>query len=301
MATWKTVPLVQATAGTNADMTMAAGDTINQPVLVDDWSPSLSPVQFDGEQPAVFSVQLNVPSVITPEGCIFEVGGNTRGAMLFFDGNGDLIFRYHNATGRRVVIDNSLIPTDQTITIIAEILHVGGNTVSTEPERFPDQPLDRCKVWVNQNLRGYAQASSRSTLIWSQFSGGLVDGTNVAHVGKSGAFAEVGNFDQAVSTSGVTWVSGLRYYRNAIIEQPARSFRTLNVLQEASFNRRTLALDSQDSRVAWINNKNLRIDYANSTFTTQVVQDHNRISDVKFEDVDTHQVTWLNHKEVKGY
>jgi len=299
MATWKTIPLSEAINGTNADVSIASGTQLGAVITPPDWSPSLSPPQFDGEQPAVFSVKLNVPSAGTAEGCIFECGGNTRGAYLGFDGNGDLIWRFDNAIGRRVVVDSSLIPKDQTITILAEILHIGGNYVSANPELFPDRPLDRARVWVNLNVRGVAQHTQLNSSVWAQFVGGKVNGTFNGVVGNSGPFIETGNHDQDVTTSGVTFISDLKYYRNAIIENPAKDLKTVLVLQEESFNRRTLALDKQDSRVAWTNSRELRIDYANSTFTTQVVWDHNRITDVKFEDAETHQVTWLNSKTLR--
>ena len=299
MATWKTVPLTEVITGSNADLTIASGTQLGQPQEPDTWSAATVPPVFDGEQPGVWSVQLNVPSATTPEGCIFEIGGNIRGVYLGFDGNGDLIWRFHNGVNRRIVVDSSLIPRDQTITITAEILHVGGFYVSSNPSLFPDRPLDRGRVWVNLNHRGICNATSVLNSKFSQDVGGQVNGFWNGVVGNRIPFIEAGNHDQDVTTSGVTFVSGLRYYHNAIVENPAKFIGTVNVLQEEAFNRRALWLDAQDSRVSWTSTRDLRIDYANSTFITQVVWDHNRISDVKFEDHETHQVTWLNSKTLR--
>jgi len=296
--TWKNVPLAEATAGTNADMTIASGTQINRVVAPDEWLPTLSPPQFDGEQPGIFSVQLNVPSAGTAEGCIFECGGNIRGAYLGFDGNGDLIWRFDNAVGRRVVVDSSLVPKDQTITIIAELLHVGGNYVSSNPSLFPNRPLDQAKIWVNQTVRGVASNQNPNNGRWAQAVGGKVNGFWNGVVGNSG-ITETGNHDQDVTTSGVTFVSGLRYYHNAVVEQPAKDFQTVNVLQEMDFDRRVSWLPETDTRVVQVHSRNLRIDYENSTFHTQVVWDHNRIADVKYEDHEDHQVTQTNSRTLQ--
>ena len=299
MPTWREIPLSEAITGSNADLTIASGTQLGQPQEPDTWSAATSPPVFDGEQPGVWSVQLNVPSATTPEGCIFEIGGNIRGVYLGFDGNGDLIWRFHNGTNRRIVIDSSLIPRDQTITITAEILHIGGFYVSSNPSLFPDRPLDRGRVWVNLNHRGICNATSVLNTKFSQDVGGKVNGFWNGVVGNRIPFIETGNHDQDVTTSGVTFVTGLRYYHNAIVRQPATDFKTLLVLQEESSNRRTLALDDKQSRVAWTNTGSLRVDYANSTFKTQVVWEHGLISDVKFEDAETHQVTWINSKTLR--
>lgn len=298
MPSWKEIPLKQVSAGTGADMTGAPGDTINAVVLLDDWVPTFNPIRFDGEQPAVFSVQINIPAAITPEGCIFECGGNIRGAMLCFDGNGDLIWRFHNgAFGRRSVVANALIPRDETVTIVAEIFHLGGNTISHNKKDYPDFPdIHRQRVWVNHNLRGYGE-TARTEGVWAQFVSGAIDGTGLAHVGDRLPVKETGNFDQSVSTSGVIWVSDLRYYRNAIVEQPATNIETINVTQE---NEQT-ARGAQDypglNRVPWDHFDRVRIDENTFASTEQVVFDHNRIADVVFEDEDESQVVFDQNQE----
>lgn len=300
MATWRKVPLAEATAGTNADMVMAPADTIDAVVLLDNWLPTFLPVRFDGEQPAVFSVQLNIPAAITPEGCVFECGGNVRGAMLCFDGNGDLIFRFHSAAeGRRVVIPNSLIPRDETVTIIAEIMHLGGHTLNVDPSRFPTRPRWRTRVWVNRLPLGYAEGAVPPDVVglWAQLVGGKVDGTGGAHVGKRGVFQEVGNFDQVLSTSGVIWVSDLRYYRNAVIETPAKNIDTINVIQENHTIRSSVATYEGSRRVPWLNTGRARIDWSESALIDQVAWDHNRITDIKFEDDEEGQVVYDHNRK----
>tara|TARA_R110000824_G_scaffold86938_5_gene214709 strand:- start:5999 stop:6997 length:999 start_codon:yes stop_codon:yes gene_type:complete len=298
MATWKQVPLAEATDGTNADMVMAPADTIDPVVLLDNWVSTLLPVQFDGEQPAVFSVQLNIPAAITPEGCVFECGGNIRGVMLCFDGNGDLVFRFHDSReGRRVVIANSLLPRDETVTIVAEVTHLGGATVVADESRFPSRPLDRTRVWVNQTLRGYAEGERSTDSVWAQFVGGKVDGTGIFHVGDKFPNKEVGNYDQDLSTSGVIWVSDLRYYRNAIVETPAKNIDTINVIQENHTIRSSVATYEGSRRVPWLNTGKARIDWSESALIDQVAWDHNRITDIKFEDDEEGQVVYDHNRE----
>lgn len=294
MPSWKTISLAEALSGDNADNVLASGDTMNRVVGPDDWSQSALPVQFDGGQPAVFSVQLNVPSATTPEGCIFECGNNIRGAYLGFDGNGDLIWRYHNGVGRRVVVDTALVPRDQTITVVAELLHVGGDGTDNRL-LFPDRPLGRARLRIDLNVRGVANAISPIDVRWAGGAGGKVNGYSNGIVGNRGIL-EDGNHDQEVTLSGVTFVSGLSYYRNAEVESPAKDFKTVNVLQEADFERRVSWIAEENSRVSWINSRPIRVDYANSTYHTQVVWDHNRIADIKYEDHDDHQVTQTNSR-----
>lgn len=296
-ASWKTITLADATNGSQADWEVASGGSLGMTVP-SSWTTPSTPEKADNQQPATFSVQINVPSATDPEGSIFEIGGNPRGPYLGFDGSHDLIWRFSTGgTGRRVVVPLANIPRDQTITIIAQLNFLGINAssfLSETPVRVPLQ----ARVWVN--LKGYSSgflsADQHEGLTnWSNISTGKVNG-------KSGAIVrrESGNYDQAVTISGVTFVTGLRYWHNTIVEQPAKDIAIRQVLQESSKDRRSYQLDMKDFRVTWINSQNLRIDYANSTFKTQVVWDHNRISDVKYEDHEVHQVTQLNSRTLRS-
>lgn len=295
MPSWKTISLAEALSGNNADNVLASGDTMLRVVGPDDWSQSALPVQFDGGQPAVFSVQLNVPSATTPEGCIFECGNRIRGAYLGFDGDGDLIWRWHNGQGnRRVVVDTAQVPRDQTITVVAELLYIGGFGTD-DPVLFPEKPFGRTRLRIDLNVKAVGQLTGFIGNRWAGGHGGQVNGADFVHVGDRGQ-TESGNFDQEVTLSGVTFVSGLRYYRNAEVESHAKDFKTVNVLQESDFERRVSWIAEENSRVSWINSRPIRVDYANSTYHTQVVWDHNRIADIKYEDHDDHQVTQTNSR-----
>lgn len=296
MASWKTIPLGEAAAGTNADWEVASGGSLGmtQPDL---WATPSTPEKADNQQPAIFSVQINVPSATDPEGSIFEIGGNPRGPYLGFDGSHNLIWRFSTGgTGRRVSVPLTAIPRDQTITIVAHLNFLGVNApnfLSETPVRVPLQ----ARVWVNERgySAGYLDVDSAAALTnWSNTSAGLVNG-------KSGQIVsgESGNYDQAVTISGVTFVTGLRYYHNAIVEQPAENFDTINVIQTNDATRHAAWLNTGSRRVPWLSTGTLPIIWSSSEVLAKerVAWDHNRIADVKFEDDEEAQVVYDHNRE----
>ena len=213
--TWSSLSSNEAVAfltnGRSADQTTAK-DTIVNAAYGGGWVASASSPEFDRHASGVWRVTLNVSSSSTPVGCIWEMGNAFRAAYLGFDGNGDLIFRAGDGGGTsanvnmaRVVISNSSIPTDTDFEILCEIRNDGVNS-------------GRVRVWLDNTLTATGETSDASTFsdqIWSANRDGKVNGFY-----ESIALGETGSYSQTVTTSGVTFVTGVEYWHDTLVANP---------------------------------------------------------------------------------
>lgn len=197
--------------GADADQSTASGTTIF-PAWKTGWEASASAPEFDRAASGVWAVTINVPSGITPRGCVFEMGNTTKGCYLGFNASGDLIWRAgygENASANvdlaRVVVANSAIPTDADFTILCDIRNDGSAS-------------GRVRIWIDDTLMATGETSDGSAftgMSWSGAAGGKVNGFY-----NSAITGETGSYLQAVTTSGVTFESELRYWRGVIVEPP---------------------------------------------------------------------------------
>jgi hypothetical protein len=263
MASWNVITFMNAQNGTTADWEVASGSNFGA-VGALTWSASNVPPHIDRHQPGVFSIKINVPSVGTPEGCVWEVGGNPRGGYLVFNATGDLVWRVGTGAlaGQKVTVPYADIPKDQTITIVTQtnFLSSLAGTVFVPAENIIREP-EIARIWVN--FRPYLsiadpQPGAGEKVNWANGGGASSGQVN----GQSGRIStgETGNYGQEVTISGVTFVTGLRYWRNTVVEQPARNIDTVNVIQENVATRNVAWVYKRESRVPWLLTGSARVD-----------------------------------------
>lgn len=222
--TWSSLSSNIATSflanGADADQSTAAGTNVSS-ALGTEWAASASSPEFDRGASGVWAVTINVPSGIDPLGCIFEMGGDVKGCYLGFDSSGDLIWRAGNKVGvnryARVVVSNSDIPTDTDFTILCDVRNDGSAS-------------GRVRIWIDDTLKATDETNDGGPFLDSTWAGswdGKVDGINDQVVG-----GESGDYDQAVTTSGVTFESELRYWHDVVVDAPLVVSTDNLVLQE---------------------------------------------------------------------
>ena len=267
-----TVTLSETMGGSTAHVTVAQGEVIGAVTTESNYNPELpAPPRFGGQVPAVFSIQITIPTGVSPEGILFETGVRIRNLYMGFDGNNDLIFKAwgsgkgatHNP--ERIVYDGSLIPRNTTVTLTGEIL---------SQMNEPNPPPSRVRLWIDHEFVGVGQRATARGGVWAGFSEGGVDSRAVGFTG------EVGNFNNPASNSGVVFDSDLRYWHDTLVGTVKNNLETVIVVQTDSGTRKTLALDTKPEKIWQVFEGRLRIEWSQSEFYRQVVWDHNRVFDV---------------------
>lgn len=267
-----TVTLSETIGGSTAHVTVAQGEVIGEVAAESNYNPELpAPPQFGGQVPAVFSIQITIPTGVSPEGILFETGIKTRNLYMGFDGNNDLIFKAwgtaNGATGNpeRIVYDGSLIARDTTVTLTGEVLSLMNE---------PNPPPSRVRLWIDHEFVGVGQRSTARGVVWAGFGEGGVDSSAPLFNG------EAGNFNNPASDSGVVFDSDLRYWHDTLVGTVKLDRETVIVVQTDSGTHKTLTLDTKPEKVWQVFDGRLRIDWSQSEFYRQVVWDHNRVFDV---------------------
>lgn len=203
--TWTGSTVVEP-SGT-ADETISSGTQVSS---VTTYVTGQSPPQIDRNANGTFRVTLKVPTATNPEGCVFDLGGTTKGMYVGFNGSYDLVLRCgyggsdYASNGNsicRMVISNASIPSNVDFDLMWDI-RVGS-----------EGALMKC--WIDDVLVGSDatdDSSDFSSSAWSDNDEGKFNGVYDDNVQ-----GETGSYTQAVTASGVLIQSSLEYWHNTLV------------------------------------------------------------------------------------